>query len=978
MCLILPAAHHADRFAKASVMLRHVVRIGSTLAALVLASPASAGTYTWNSSPSNSQWSVPQNWTPNGIPGPSDVVQFTLISTSPSVNLGGARTVFSVQFGGLSPYSLNNGSLTLEAGGSIATNTSILTTSYSINTPITINSATVFALSNMSTLTVSQAITDNGNVTLRKSGLGTLALTGGSSNVDSLSAEQGTLDINSGSLTVRGLAPSFALSLSTTTTVRGGGKLIGNVGNKLRLGAASAAYLSIDGAGSELKTLDQLIVGQDGSAGLFVSNGGKISGVGSLIIGGAGGGNQITANINSQAIVQSATGALGAADGVTGGAIVSGLGTEWQTTDMNLGTLSEFGDGRGILQLSHSGRVTAAGATTFFGDESAIIVNQGVYSTARLATASGSFGYIDIDDGPFGAGLVINNPDVNTTATYVGIIADRPNGAGSVYKTGAGTQIFGSQVTYTNGTLIDGGVLKLGVADTLAATGPVEVDGGTLDLGGQAQHIGPFILSSGTLAGAAGSTLVASYVDTLSGAIAAPLITTAAVTKQGAGTTTATAPITANALVVIGGTFDAQGGVKANVNTAAGAQFKFRGTLEGILLGNTGSTTTLTGAAIVTGSTNVGGTLAVGASTLAFTDSGDPLVSSTTIAGGVITSPGVYRIGANLSGHGLVTSRISSLASIPPASIIALGGPLTLGTFAAADSLSGYTGSLTAGVQQLTLLSSDFTTLGNSITVAGGSINSINGVQVSAGKSLSGHGVVNGPLKNLGVVTGGSGANMLHFTGPVTGSGSFQANVQFEHTYSPGASAASVSFAGDPVFAATSRLDIELGGRTQGTQYDHLNVNGELSLAGALRVSLIDDFHPVAGDAFDILDWTTLTGAFASLELPELPGFLWDASQLYVTGTLSVVPRYEADFDSNGLVDAADLTILRSGFGGTSAGRATGDATGDGFVDGSDFLLWQRQLGSGAAATPISASIPEPASALLAVLALPLLRRRRS
>jgi hypothetical protein len=397
-----------------------------------------------------------------------------------------------------------------------------------------------------------------------------------------------------------------------------------------------------------------------------------------------------------------------------------------------------------------------------------------------------------------------------------------------------------------------------------------------------------------------------------------------------------------------------------------------------MLLGNTGSTTTLTGAAIVTGSSNVGGTLAVGASTLAFTDAGDPLVSSTTIAGGVITSPGVYKIGATLSGHGLVASRIGSAASIPPASITALGGPLTLGTFAAVDSLSGYIGSLTAGVQQLTLLSSGYTTLGNSITVAGGSINSINGVQVSALKSLSGHGVINGPLTNLGVVTGGSGPNVLRFTGPVTGTGSFQANVQFEHTYSPGASPATISFTGDPVFAATSRLTIELGGRTQGTQYDHLNVNGELTLSGTLRVLLIDNFQPIAGDEFDILDWTTLDGSFAKFELPTISGFLWDVSQLHVDGSLRVVPRFEADFDSNGRVDAADLTIFRSGFGSVSAGRATGDATGDGLVDGSDFLLWQRQLGSGETATPSSATIPEPAAVVLAVLAFSLLRRSNS
>ncbi len=243
---------------------------------------------------------------------------------------------------------------------------------------------------------------------------------------------------------------------------------------------------------------------------------------------------------------------------------------------------------------------------------------------------------------------------------------------------------------------------------------------------------------------------------------------------------------------------------------------------------------------------------------------------------------------------------------------------------------------------------------------------------------MTGHGVVTGPLKNLGVVTGGSGANMLRFTDPVTGPGIFQANVQFESSYSPGASPAAINFFGDPVFTDTSRLDIEIGGRTQGTQYDHLDVAGTLTLHGKLRVSLIDGFAPVAGDAFDILDWDELAGQFAALELPTLAGFLWDASQLHNTGVLSVIPQYEADFDSNGRVDAADLSLWRAGFGSTAlAGRAQGDATGDGAVNGADFLVWQRQLGLGVATETTSTAVPEPVALTLACLFASVRLRRR-
>jgi hypothetical protein len=48
-----------------------------------------------------------------------------------------------------------------------------------------------------------------------------------------------------------------------------------------------------------------------------------------------------------------------------------------------------------------------------------------------------------------------------------------------------------------------------------------------------------------------------------------------------------------------------------------------------------------------------------------------------------------------------------------------------------------------------------------------------------------------------------------------------------------------------------------------------------------------------------------------------------------------------------------------------------GDADNDGDVDGDDFLVWQDEFGSGDGAG--STAVPEPASALLALLAAGLL-----
>jgi hypothetical protein len=80
-------------------------------------------------------------------------------------------------------------------------------------------------------------------------------------------------------------------------------------------------------------------------------------------------------------------------------------------------------------------------------------------------------------------------------------------------------------------------------------------------------------------------------------------------------------------------------------------------------------------------------------------------------------------------------------------------------------------------------------------------------------------------------------------------------------------------------------------------------------------------------------------------------------------------------------VDQSDLLLWSTGFGlSGSATHMDGNADADLDVDGADFLVWQRQLGS-AVATPATATVPEPASfALLAVsgLGIAAIRRRLS
>jgi hypothetical protein len=80
-------------------------------------------------------------------------------------------------------------------------------------------------------------------------------------------------------------------------------------------------------------------------------------------------------------------------------------------------------------------------------------------------------------------------------------------------------------------------------------------------------------------------------------------------------------------------------------------------------------------------------------------------------------------------------------------------------------------------------------------------------------------------------------------------------------------------------------------------------------------------------------------------------------------------PTGNADFDGDGFVDGSDFLTWQRGFGiddGTAL-PANGDATGDGNVNGADLAIWEAQFGT----TPGSiAAVPEPGSVALMLLAL--------
>jgi hypothetical protein len=148
----------------------------------------------------------------------------------------------------------------------------------------------------------------------------------------------------------------------------------------------------------------------------------------------------------------------------------------------------------------------------------------------------------------------------------------------------------------------------------------------------------------------------------------------------------------------------------------------------------------------------------------------------------------------------------------------------------------------------------------------------------------------------------------------------------------------------------------------------------ELITSGSLTLGAFQTY-----DIGTIFPAASSQAARDAVSFEFLPLNAADASPGVVSfGPLDDDPNFrEADFDSDGDVDGADLSAWKAGFGAAPAAlKANGDSDADGDVDGSDFLTWQRQLGLPPLAAPAAAAIPEPSTALLAVLACGFFWRR--
>lgn len=122
-------------------------------------------------------------------------------------------------------------------------------------------------------------------------------------------------------------------------------------------------------------------------------------------------------------------------------------------------------------------------------------------------------------------------------------------------------------------------------------------------------------------------------------------------------------------------------------------------------------------------------------------------------------------------------------------------------------------------------------------------------------------------------------------------SASTRGAVEMFGTLRPGGGSSTGTFdlATTTTLAATSILEFEIAGLSS---LDRWISSDALTFDGTLKLTLLGGFNPSPGDSFDLFDFSSATGSFATLDLAPLdPGLFWDTSALATTGTLSVIPE---------------------------------------------------------------------------------------
>jgi sugar lactone lactonase YvrE/plastocyanin len=173
--------------------------------------------------------------------------------------------------------------------------------------------------------------------------------------------------------------------------------------------------------------------------------------------------------------------------------------------------------------------------------------------------------------------------------------------------------------------------------------------------------------------------------------------------------------------------------------------------------------------------------------------------------------------------------------------------------------------------------------------------------------------------------------------GTIYGTGTFDdpggATFNNSGIVSPGASPGLLTVQGGYTQVSGGSLSIELGGTTAVSQYDRLDVVGDVAvLDGNLDVTTINSFTPSLGDSFTILTATGgVTGTFSTVS-PSSFSAVYTLVPTYNSNSVDlnvVLANPNGDTDGDGLTDSEEVYTY-----GTDPENP--DSDGDGLIDGDE------------------------------------------
>lgn len=891
-------------------MKRHL--LSATLALLLpAAAQAQTGTATVNA---NGNWSSTGTWTstPAGfapINGQNGQNWNAIINNSSrTVTVDAATTLEGLTFSAGAIQGANT--LTLNAastwsGGIFSTAGGI--TNFDGGVTITANSQTIDArtinlsgtssigagtlnmgggatLANSGTFNISNAsalqfvnlgggtVSNTGTGIINKSGAGTATVAGGLS-----FSNAGTVNVDAGILAVTGGAANgtFDIDAGAEFQMVGGNFSTYTMNADVKIMGAGIFKQSATSVGSTM-IFNGVSTGSDGNLGLtngamsfstgasfettgsFTMTGGEIRGAGTATfgalsqwsggnIGNAGGtlhfkgGLNIVANgqeLSAQTVILEGTSSIGSGTlNANNTGVINNKGTLNinNATALNIQVFSgNTINNTGTVNKTNAGTATTQGVfnNNFVNGAEPGVVN---VDAGILAVSGGSAnGTFDIDAGAefrmVGGNMTTYTMNAGVKIMGDGIFKHSPSSVGS-------TMIFNGVSTGSDGNLgLTNGTMTVSTGASFETSGSFVSTGGGLN--------GAGTMTFGSLSTWSGGHFQGSGTKNFNGGV-----NISASTQDLAGTVnmSGTSSIGSGTLVFLSGVLTNNG--TFNMNNASALNFANGGTFT-----NTGTgIINKSGAGTFTGSGTLNNTGTLSVTQGVFLNTG-----SVTQHSGTTLTAGTWNVS---NGATLTFSSGSNITTIGSNANVMFDGAGS--TFAKINTLTTNQGGFTLKNDR------DFTTTGafsnsGSVTVDG----STTALTVGSGGSAA-------YTQTIGetVLVGGALIDASVFNlngGELKGTGTIASSVitSGSTVIAPGQSPGALTIEGDLTLSAGNTLAMEIGGLMQGTEYDYIDVNGTLTLAGLLDLDFLDGFENTITYG-DILTLATanspILGAFSNV-----------------------------------------------------------------------------------------------------------------